>query len=78
VTTVFPVAGYIGDVPVILAKPQTFMNLSGESVSIMFGESSDVMMEWDRSVGKNCFPHNLILYINIGECGNYYSNFLDL
>ncbi|KAK2439450.1 aminoacyl-tRNA hydrolase [Trifolium repens] len=24
--------GYIGDVPVILAKPQTFMNLSGESV----------------------------------------------
>jgi hypothetical protein len=59
VTTVFPVAGYIGDVPVILAKPQTFMNLSGESVSIMFGESSDVMMEWDRSVGKNCFPHDL-------------------
>jgi peptidyl-tRNA hydrolase len=32
VTTVFPVAGYIGDVPVILAKPQTFMNLSGESI----------------------------------------------
>ncbi|WJX72415.1 aminoacyl-tRNA hydrolase [Trifolium repens] len=25
--------GYIGDVPVILAKPQTFMNLSGESIS---------------------------------------------
>ncbi|KAG4398434.1 hypothetical protein GLYMA_08G040400v4 [Glycine max] len=24
--------GFIGDVPVILAKPQTFMNLSGESV----------------------------------------------
>ncbi|XP_019446278.1 PREDICTED: peptidyl-tRNA hydrolase, chloroplastic-like isoform X1 [Lupinus angustifolius] len=24
--------GYIGDVPVILAKPQTFMNLSGQSV----------------------------------------------
>jgi peptidyl-tRNA hydrolase len=42
VTTVFPVAGYIGDVPVILAKPQTFMNLSGESVSFLFGESLDV------------------------------------
>ncbi|GAU39282.1 hypothetical protein TSUD_72210, partial [Trifolium subterraneum] len=25
-------SSYIGDVPVILAKPQTFMNLSGESV----------------------------------------------
>lgn len=25
--------GFIGNVPVILAKPQTFMNLSGESVS---------------------------------------------
>ncbi|OIW10046.1 hypothetical protein TanjilG_32786 [Lupinus angustifolius] len=24
--------GYIGDVPVILAKPQTFMNLSGQSI----------------------------------------------
>lgn len=27
--------GYIGDVPVILSKPQTFMNLSGESVGPM-------------------------------------------
>ncbi|KAK2368086.1 Peptidyl-tRNA hydrolase family protein [Trifolium repens] len=27
--------GYIGDVPVILAKPQTFMNLSGESICNM-------------------------------------------
>ena len=26
-------AGFIGDVPIMLAKPQTFMNLSGESVS---------------------------------------------
>lgn len=26
-------AGFIGNVPVMLAKPQTFMNLSGESVS---------------------------------------------
>lgn len=25
--------GFIGDVPVMLAKPQTFMNASGESVS---------------------------------------------
>jgi PTH1 family peptidyl-tRNA hydrolase len=25
--------GLIGDVPVMLAKPQTFMNASGESVS---------------------------------------------
>ncbi|KAF6155184.1 hypothetical protein GIB67_019710 [Kingdonia uniflora] len=25
--------GVIGDVPVLLAKPQTYMNLSGESVS---------------------------------------------
>ena len=24
--------GFIGDVPVILAKPQTFMNASGESI----------------------------------------------
>nr|GLL21998.1 hypothetical protein DM860_010327 [Ipomoea trifida] len=24
--------GFIGEVPVILAKPQTFMNLSGESI----------------------------------------------
>jgi len=51
-----PFAGYIGDVPVILAKPQTFMNLSGESVSFLFGESSDVMMEWDRRVVKILFP----------------------
>ena len=27
--------GRIGDAPVMLAKPQTFMNASGESVSIM-------------------------------------------
>jgi len=26
-------SGYIGDVPIMLAKPQTFMNASGESVS---------------------------------------------
>lgn len=26
-------AGFIGNVPVILAKPQTLMNISGESVS---------------------------------------------
>ncbi len=26
-------AGYVGGVPVLLAKPQTYMNLSGESVS---------------------------------------------
>lgn len=25
--------GFVGDVPVFLAKPQTYMNLSGESVS---------------------------------------------
>lgn len=27
------ISGFIGDVPVMLAKPQTFMNASGESVS---------------------------------------------
>lgn len=54
--TCFAIAGYIGDVPIILAKPQTFMNLSGESVSLLSWESSDVMMEWDRSVEKNSFP----------------------
>jgi len=27
--------GRIGDAPIMLAKPQTFMNASGESVSIM-------------------------------------------
>lgn len=32
-------AGYIGATPVLLAKPQTYMNLSGESVRI----SKDVM-----------------------------------
>jgi len=26
------VAGFVGEVPVFLAKPQTYMNLSGESV----------------------------------------------
>lgn len=26
--------GFVGEVPVLLAKPQTYMNLSGESVSI--------------------------------------------
>lgn len=25
--------GFVGEVPVFLAKPQTYMNLSGESVS---------------------------------------------
>lgn len=29
----FHIPGLIGDVPVIFAKPQTFMNKSGESVS---------------------------------------------
>ena len=29
----FDISGFIGDVPVMLAKPQTFMNASGESVS---------------------------------------------
>jgi len=33
----FLVAGLIGDVPVILAKPQTFMNSSGESVCVLSG-----------------------------------------
>jgi len=33
----FPTAGLIGDVPVILAKPQTFMNSSGESVCLLSG-----------------------------------------
>ena len=27
------VSGFVGEVPFILAKPQTYMNLSGESVS---------------------------------------------
>ena len=27
------VSGFVGDAPVLLAKPQTYMNLSGESVS---------------------------------------------
>lgn len=25
--------GFVGDIPIFLAKPQTYMNLSGESVS---------------------------------------------
>lgn len=29
----FSIPGLIGNVPVMLAKPQTFMNVSGESVS---------------------------------------------
>lgn len=36
-TNCFPIAGFIGDVPVILAKPQTYMNSSGESVSLLSG-----------------------------------------
>ncbi|KAF8044614.1 hypothetical protein N665_7465s0002 [Sinapis alba] len=28
--------GFVGDLPVILAKPQTYMNLSGESVICFF------------------------------------------
>ena len=28
------VAGFIGESPVLLAKPQTYMNLSGESVRL--------------------------------------------
>lgn len=27
------ISGFVGDAPVLLAKPQTYMNLSGESVS---------------------------------------------
>ncbi|KAF2586422.1 hypothetical protein F2Q70_00036015 [Brassica cretica] len=27
--------GFVGDLPVILAKPQTYMNLSGESVILL-------------------------------------------
>lgn len=29
----FIVSGFVDDAPVLLAKPQTYMNLSGESVS---------------------------------------------
>jgi PTH1 family peptidyl-tRNA hydrolase len=29
--------GVIGNIPIMLAKPQTFMNLSGESVSELIG-----------------------------------------
>lgn len=36
---VAPFSGFVGDLPVILAKPQTYMNLSGESVKICFSYS---------------------------------------
>lgn len=29
-----PITGFVGEVPVFLAKPQTYMNLSGESVRV--------------------------------------------
>lgn len=29
----YNIPGFVGDAPVLLAKPQTYMNLSGESVS---------------------------------------------
>ena len=33
-------SGRIGDVPIMLAKPQTFMNASGESVSTMLAKQT--------------------------------------
>lgn len=32
------IIGVIGNIPIMMAKPQTFMNLSGESVSELIGK----------------------------------------
>lgn len=45
--SLFNNTGFIGDVPIMLAKPQTFMNSSGESVS--------KLSEWFPRDG---FPHD--------------------
>ena len=42
-------SGYIEGEKVILAKPQTFMNLSGESVR----ELSDYSASWNRGIPEN-------------------------
>lgn len=35
--------GFVGDIPVILAKPQTYMNLTGESVIFSSCSEYDIL-----------------------------------
>ena len=48
----FTILGVIGDAPVILAKPQTFMNSSGESVSMLGRESLYVIISVSNVHGR--------------------------
>ena len=63
VVVVVVVSGFVGEVPFILAKPQTYMNLSGESVS-----------DWDiyyyMKLGFSlCFEFYIVLIADWTACG---------